>query len=109
MQISDATGTLIKTSYFSLMNLSPKLTVNTETGIQSETLGTIVPASAEEYENSNLKEDEKEFTAIFILNAHRTGVVNIQFEARSDGYVIDSNVASKTGQTIKSHLKVRYI
>lgn len=92
------------------MNLSPKLTVNSESGIPSETLGTIVPASAEEYENSDLKESEKEFTAIFILNAHRTGMINVQFEARSDGYVIEnSNVPGKTGQTIKSHLKVSYI
>lgn len=107
VQISDGTGNLIKTNYFSLMNLNAKLTVSSEIGVTSDSMGSIVPASLEEYENSTIKEEDREFTAVFILNAHKTGIINVQFEAKSDGYMLETglNVVGNEAQTIRSHLK----
>lgn len=106
VQISDATGNLIKTNYFSLMNLNAKLTIGSENGVVPESFGSILPATSEEYANTTLKEEDKEYTAIFILSAYRTGMINIQFEARSDGYIMEqANIATKSDHTIRSHLK----
>ncbi len=106
VQISDATGNLIKTNYFSLMSLVAKLSVNSDTTTtSSDTISTIVPASAEDYEHAQIKDEDKEYTAVFLLNAHRTGLVSVQFEARSDGYIMDTTSNIKSGQTIRSQLK----
>jgi len=107
VQISDATGNLIKTNYFSLMSLVAKLSVNSDTThtTTADTISTIVPASAEDYENTQIKDEDKEYTAVFLLNAHRTGFVSVQFEARSDGYIMDTTSNIKSGQTIRSQLK----
>jgi len=95
VQISDSTGNLIKTSYFPLMSLNGKLTngangaasnSNTE---ETEQLGSIELASQEEYEKSGLSKEERDFTAIYILTAIRPGVLNVQFEARGDGYELN--------------------
>ena len=90
------------------MSLTAKLTnVNSETTANTDvslsTLGTISPFSGED--DVNLKESEKEYTAIFILTGHSTGLVNIQFEARSDGYLISSDLTPSSKKIIKSHLK----
>ncbi len=107
VQISDATGNLIKTNYFSLMSLVAKLSVNSDTThtTTADTISTIVPASAEDYEHAQIKDEDKEYTAVFLLNAHRTGFVSVQFEARSDGYIMETTSNIKSGQTIRSQLK----
>lgn len=89
------------------MNLNAKLTVSSEIGVTSESMGSIVPASPEEYDNSTIKEEDREYTAVFILNAHKTGIINVQFEAKSDGYMLENglNVVGKEAQTIRSHMK----
>ena len=92
VQISDATGNLIKTNYFPLMNLHAILTNTMDTIRQSEPLGVIVPGSYEDYENTEIKNEDKEFTAVFILSAHRAGVLNVQFEAKSDQQLIRSHL-----------------
>ena len=92
VQISDATGNLIKTNYFPLMNLHAKLTNAMDTSSQSEPLGVIAPGSDEDYETSEIKSEDKEFTAVFVLTAHRAGVLNVQFEAKSDHQLIRSHL-----------------
>lgn len=89
------------------MNLNAKLTVSSEIGVTSESMGSIVPASLEEYDNSMIKEEDRDFTAVFILNAHKTGIINVQFEAKSDGYMPETglNVGAKEAQTIRSHIR----
>lgn len=91
VQISDATGNLIKTKYFSLMNLNAKLS-NVEMG-KSDPIATVELAPAQQQVG--------EYTAVYVLNAHKVGLVSVQFEANSDGYVEDSAAAGKTSQTVK--------
>jgi nuclear pore complex protein Nup210 len=100
VQISDATGNLIKTSYFPLMGLAFKLANNMEKSSESSTssipidnkekkvdstlsLASIEPLNAD---NQIIAQD-LEYTAVFVLNAIRIGTVMIQFEAKSDGYI----------------------
>ena len=95
VQISDSTGNLIKTSYFPLISLNGKLTngangaASNSNSEETEQLGSIELASQEEYEKSGLSKEERDFTAIYILTAIRPGVLNVQFEARGDGYELN--------------------
>jgi hypothetical protein len=72
VQISDATGNLIKTNYFKLMNLNWKIQTN-------EANSTAQLATIESNESEN-----KEFMAVFTMNALKVGTVSVQFEAQSD-------------------------
>jgi len=101
VQISDSNGNLIKNTYFSLMNLNGKILNSVSSSSSSTTsksktdetveLVTIEPAGLDEYETTKLSPKEIEFTAIYILTAIRPGIINIQFEAKSDGYQLKSD------------------
>jgi len=86
------------------MSLTAKLTINSDPATIADSFSTIVPASPADYEDAQIKEEDKPYTAMFLLNAHRTGFVNVQFEARSDGYIMETTNI-KSGQTIRSQLK----
>ena len=109
VQISDANGNLIKTKYFPLMNLVAKL-VNSETASSSgssssnsktsdsstsssqqpkiDMLATIDLSTLEQQQQTlALNNQDREYTAIYVLNAVKPGLVSIQFEAHSDGYL----------------------
>lgn len=111
VQISDANGNLIKTKYFSLMNLVAKL-VNADSTTKSvkgneqimtaTELAQIEPASS----SSFLNDQDREYTAVYVLNAIKPGLVSIQFEANSDGYLDRVYSGSNTKKSlIKSQLK----
>ena len=94
VQISDATGSLIKTEYFPLMGLTAKLlsadsSLHAAKGEAKKSLDSaeqIASIELDELNSSSLLSDEdKEYTAVYVLSAARVGVVCIQFEAHSDG------------------------
>lgn len=111
VQISDATGNLIRTKYFPLMNLRAKL-ANVDTSSVTSPQGTAASSSSSaaaaaassiKYGSTSLANVEldvisrsetnsDEYTAVYVLNAKKIGVVSVQFEALSDG----------TGQTTDS-------
>ena len=102
VQISDATGNLIKTNYFSLMGLTYKLTNNIQQNSETSSTSSIQLENKEINSDSSLlslasidtlnfdeqiSPEDREYTAVFVLNAIRIGTVMIQFEAKSDGYI----------------------
>jgi hypothetical protein len=99
VQISDANGNLIRTKYFPLMGLVAKLVSNSGDKHQETTLATIDLATVEQQHLSTaLNDQDREFTAVYVLSAlKKPGLVSIQFEAQSDGYV---NHASSKGTTV---------
>jgi hypothetical protein len=129
VQISDANGNPIKVKYFSLMSLKAKLinnqAVSTEKGSEAsyeksqnddksanknllsenELYASIDALPLEEYSNLDLNDQDKEYTAIYTLNALKEGIISIQFEAHSDGYFENSKLSSSMSKLIKSPLK----
>ncbi len=82
VQISDATGKLIKTSYFALMNLRVKCT-DTDGGDQQ--LATVEPESSDSAPSSStgarqLSDEEREYTVVYVVNGVREGVASLVFE-----------------------------
>ena len=124
IQISDATGNLIKTKYFPLMSLKAKL-MNSKSStdkssdadekaatsssanslLDNELYATIEPLSLEAYAGLDLHEEDKEYTSVYTLHAVKEGVVSIQFEAHSDGYFENPKVSSTLSKLIRSPLK----
>ena len=129
VQISDANGNSIKVKYFSLMSLKAKLinsqVASTEKGsessydksnngnkssnknilLENESYASIEALPLEEYSKLDLSDEDKEFTAVYTLNALKEGIVSIQFEAHSDGYFENSKLASTMSKLIKSPFK----
>jgi len=118
VQISDANGNPIKVKYFSLMSLKAKLinnqAVSTEKGREAtyeksenddELYASMDALPLEEYSKLDLNDQDKEYTAIYTLNALKEGIISIQFEAHSDGYFENSKLSSSMSKLIKSPLK----
>ena len=121
VQISDANGNSIKVKYFSLMSLKAKL-INSQVAstekdsesrydtnknilLENESYASIEALALEEYSKLDLSDEDKEFTAVYTLNALKEGVVSIQFEAHSDGNFENSKLASTMSKRIKSPFK----
>ncbi len=110
VQISDANGNLIKTKYFPLMNLVAKLTNSDgkhDSNGKSDMLATIDLSTLEQQQqNTVLNDQDREYTAIYVLSAIKPGLVSIQFEAQSDGYLNKvNNEKSGLSNIIKSQTR----
>ena len=64
--------------------------------LENESYASIEALPLEEYSKLDLSDEDKEFTAVYTLNALKEGIVSIEFEAHSDGYFENSIHLSKT-------------
>jgi hypothetical protein len=74
---------------------------------QNELYASIEELRQEDYVTLDLSEQDKDYTAVYILHAIKEGIVSIQFEAHSDGYFENSKSSptSTLSKIIVSPLK----